>query len=580
MAIESPTVVRSSRPHPRRTWAIILVAALGTLAVFVGLGLLQDSATAHRDAEVKLGRVQVDLGYLQGIPYRADGTYGQTPQEVSQEMDGVASGIAGGLGELQREAPTPHLVAATETFERNRADLEGIWRVFAALPRLSPAEASIHISENLSVIRDAIASHAALTDELDAAADDYHEAAQTSIRQTRIVAGALLAALLAGFAIFFIRSTRAHAVTKDLAAENERLLAVTRHEADTDALTGLGNRRALVARLDVEMSTATEESPLALAMFDLDGFKYYNDSFGHPAGDALLSRLAARLREAMAGRGTAYRVGGDEFCVLAAAGYEAGSEIAARAAEALSEDGEGFDIGCSYGVAVAPFDATSSGRALGVADQRMYASKESSRTSAGLQSKDVLVQVLNERDSAFGTHLHGVADAAEETAIRLGIADQEVRRIRIAAELHDVGKAAIPDSILNKPGPLTAEEWDFMRTHSAIGERIVGSAPALADSADLVRAVHERIDGDGYPDGIPGEEIPFGARVIAVCDAFDAMTAERPYRSRKLTPDEALAELHRCAGTQFDPAVVAAFVEVLAERERAQVASVAGLTPA
>src|SRR2546421_39461 len=134
----------------------------------------------------------------------------------------------------------------------------------------------------------------------------------------------------------------------------------------------------------------------------------------------------------------------------------------------------------------------------------------------------------------------------------------EVVAARQAAELHDVGKLAIPDSILNKPGPLDQEEWAFMRRHTLIGERIVASAVSLREAAPIVRATHERWDGAGYPDGVGGEQIPLAARIIAVCDAFDAMVTTRPYRIG-MSPEDALAELRRCAGTQFDPAVVDAF---------------------
>jgi HD-GYP domain-containing protein (c-di-GMP phosphodiesterase class II) len=139
-----------------------------------------------------------------------------------------------------------------------------------------------------------------------------------------------------------------------------------------------------------------------------------------------------------------------------------------------------------------------------------------------------------------------------------------VEQVGHAAQLHDVGKIAIPDAILNKPGPLDEDEWRFMRRHTIIGERIVSGAPALSEAARLIRASHERFDGDGYPDGLRGEEIPIGSRVIAVCDAFDAMIADRPYRA-SLSPAAAMRELERCSGSQFDPVVVEAFRETLGE---------------
>ena len=176
----------------------------------------------------------------------------------------------------------------------------------------------------------------------------------------------------------------------------------------------------------------------------------------------------------------------------------------------------------------------------------------------------MLLKVLGERSSELEEHIGDVAHLAQLTAEALGLAKEEVRRVRLAAELHDVGKTAIPDAILDKPGPLDDEEWSFMRRHTVIGERIISAAPSLAHTADLVRSSHERLDGSGYPDGLRGEEIPLGARIVAVCDAFDAMVSDRPYR-RAMEQADALAELRRCSGTQFDAAIVAAFTTVVDE---------------
>jgi HD-GYP domain-containing protein (c-di-GMP phosphodiesterase class II) len=184
--------------------------------------------------------------------------------------------------------------------------------------------------------------------------------------------------------------------------------------------------------------------------------------------------------------------------------------------------------------------------------------------SAGRQSKDVLLRALTERSPDLGGHLSSVAELAERTARRLGLPAEEVERIRHAGELHDAGKVAIPDGILGKPGPLTEDEWAFVRRHPLIGERIVRSAPALSRVAELVRSTHERFDGQGYPDGLQADAIPLGSRIVAVCDAFDAMTSGRPYSAAR-TPGEALDELRRCGGTQFDPAVVETFRAVIAE---------------
>jgi diguanylate cyclase (GGDEF)-like protein len=344
-----------------------------------------------------------------------------------------------------------------------------------------------------------------------------------------------------------------------LQADNERLLSAIREEADTDALTGLPNRRALMRDLESQLATAGEQRQLALALFDLDGFKQYNDTFGHPAGDALLARLGGKLKRALEGSGSAYRMGGDEFCMLVAVEGDSGAAIAGRAAGALSEKGEGFAIDCSYGVANLPRDGATPAEALSTADHRMYGSK-AVQASASRQSTDVLLKALSERNPGLGEHTSVVAQLAASTARGLGLAEHEIKRVELASELHDVGKVAIPDTILYKPGPLDEEEWEFMRRHTAIGERILIAAPSLAPAAELVRSSHENYDGTGYPDGLAAEEIPVGAAIISVCDAFDAMTSLRPY-SAAMSVSDALAELARCAGSQFDPRVVSAFCD-------------------
>jgi diguanylate cyclase (GGDEF)-like protein len=339
-------------------------------------------------------------------------------------------------------------------------------------------------------------------------------------------------------------------------ADNVAILRTARDEALTDATTGLGNRRALSAALG---RLQADGDDAVLALFDLDGFKHYNDTFGHPAGDALLARLGAALAAGVAGHGAAFRMGGDEFCVLLAPGEDPPAMVAA-AAELLSERGEGFSISCSHGWVRLPEETADPHEALRLADTRMYANKLG-RASAGRQSTDVLLRALAERHPSLGEHNDGVAELAQAVARRLGLDALAVEQVRIAAELHDVGKVAIPDAILDKPGPLDDEEWAFMRRHTLIGERIICAAPALEPVARLVRASHERFDGRGYPDGLAGPAIPLGARIVAVCDTFDAIIAERPY-SPAAPPDAALAELRRCAGSQFDPAVVEAFCAV------------------
>jgi two-component system, cell cycle response regulator len=348
--------------------------------------------------------------------------------------------------------------------------------------------------------------------------------------------------------------------------ENQRALSLTHTEARTDSLTGLKNRRSLMADLELQLELASVASPRALLLFDLDGFKEYNDAFGHPAGDALLVRLAARLTEAVGASGDAYRLGGDEFCVLVRPGRDGVDEILSACSAALLERGEGFEVSSSFGSVLLPEEATSPTQALQLTDRRMYARKGGRRMSAGRQSRDVLLRTLSERRPDLDLRLRDIGELALAVGRELHMSPEGLDEVARAAELHDVGKIALPDAILDKPGALDPVEWSFMRRHPLIGERILLAAPALRPVARLVRSSHERWDGSGYPDGLSGSEIPLGARVVAVCDAFDAMTTQRPYR-QPISEDDAMAELRRCAGTQFDPMVVEAFCRVIA-RER------------
>jgi len=328
-----------------------------------------------------------------------------------------------------------------------------------------------------------------------------------------------------------------------------------RWEARTDPLTGLANRRQLME--DLAELTAFDSDPRVFALFDLDGFKSYNDSFGHPAGDALLAELAERLRTAVAPDGAAYRLGGDEFCIVTPR-TQNGREPIAAASAALSAHGDGFTIGSSCGVVFLPQEAGHAGAALRLTDRRMYAAKSRRPRSAERQMRNVLLRALREREPELDRHLKSVARLAIELGHAIHLDAEQLDEVARAAELHDIGKIAVPDAILHKRAPLNSNEWEMMRNHPVIGERILSSAPAMTPVAKLVRATHERWDGTGYPDTLVAEEIPLGSRVIAVCDAFVAMTESRPWRTA-LSFEAAAEELRRCAGGQFDPALVAAF---------------------
>jgi diguanylate cyclase (GGDEF)-like protein len=349
--------------------------------------------------------------------------------------------------------------------------------------------------------------------------------------------------------------------------ENRRLYELTREEATTDALTGLSNRRQLMVDLERRF-TSDSMSPALLMLFDLDGFKGYNDTFGHPAGDALLVRLGAKLADVPQSGGSVYRLGGDEFCLLAPAGEGEAEPLIDRACAALTEHGEGFEITSSFGAVMLPDEASDASHALQTADERLYAQKYSRRGESE-RTMAALLEALSIREPALQEQLADVGVLAVEVGTSLGLRRDELSELERAAQLHDVGKLAVPDEILHKPAPLDEREWAFVRQHTIVGERILRASPALRSVASFVRSSHENWDGSGYPDGIAGEEIPLASRIIRACNAYVAMTSERPYRAA-LSSDDVLNELMRLAGTEFDPTVVRILVARIRDEQEAE----------
>jgi diguanylate cyclase (GGDEF)-like protein len=381
-----------------------------------------------------------------------------------------------------------------------------------------------------------------------------------------------LGAALAGggaFLVFVPLACLLALIARDRRARIDRVLEFDHayrgalDEAHRDDLTGLANRRKLLADLESVFADGDGDAEHILVMYDLNGFKYYNDNFGHPAGDILLRRLGENLA-AVAEPATSYRLGGDEFCVLANLPADEVESLLAATTGALSLDGDGFSVTTCFGAVFLFSEAADPAGALRIADRRLYAQKHA-RTGGRGQPHEVLLQAMLERDPELRAHLQGVADLTAAVGRRVGVSENEIEELVIAAELHDLGKLAIPDAVLNKPGPLDKDEWALIQQHTVIGERILAAAPGLNGVSRIVRASHERWDGTGYVDGLAGEEIPLAARIIAVCDTFAAMTSDRLYR-KAMRIEEAFAELKRCAGTQFDPRVVDAFCDEFERR--------------
>jgi diguanylate cyclase (GGDEF)-like protein len=537
-----------------RARAIILVFVAMWLTGLTALGLaisFQSRIDTQRQAEVVMGTMQRQVGNLAAVAFDpATSALGAAPTAAQTKLR-----LRAGKRAISESVAT--LRGLDGSAEPARIDALDS-RYFVAIDQISSLVASnAGQKAALEFGRESLptGSYGALLAELHRAGGSY---SRTATRSRLIGAigtvGATLLLLLA-FSITLYRATR-------LAREKHQLLERSRVEALTDALTGLPNRRKLFSDMADLLRASPTAQGFALGMFDLDGFKTYNDTFGHPAGDALLARCGHKLAGAMEGHGSAYRMGGDEFCVIVR-GPDS-DRVLAAAAEALSEHGEHFDVRCSSGsVVIEPSEMTLE-QALLQADQRLYSNKRSSRGRAGGEAHDVLLSVLAEHSLSLAAHLGHVGLLAEAVARELGLAEDAVSLTRLTAELHDVGKTAIPDAVLEKPGPLDDDEWALLKRHTIIGERILAAAPALSRVATLVRSTHERVDGTGYPDGLLGDAIPLSSRIVCVVDAYDAMTSGRPYGVER-TPDQAIAELRRCAGSQFDTSVVDAFVAVCRE---------------
>jgi diguanylate cyclase (GGDEF)-like protein/putative nucleotidyltransferase with HDIG domain len=350
--------------------------------------------------------------------------------------------------------------------------------------------------------------------------------------------------------------------------------------AATDPLTGLGNHGGFHTKVEELLEQPRADgAPLALVLLDLDEFKLVNDTFGHPMGDRVLAQVASELR-----RGEeAFRLGGDEFAIVLAGADEAEALAAAgalvqRLGERTFEHGGRLTV--SAGVAVFPRHATSRGELVAAADRALYDAKETAKGSARvyrpasleigelrrlaslpdrearLRAAASLAYAVDARDAYTGSHSHSVGELAARLATELGLPHDEVELVRLAGRLHDLGKLAIPEEILRKPGPLDDAERLVLERHPHIGYLMLRSL-GVEPVATWVRHHHERWDGDGYPDGLEGTAIPLGARIVFVADAWDAMTTERVYGERR-SEAEALRECELVAGAQFDPAVVEA----------------------
>jgi len=359
------------------------------------------------------------------------------------------------------------------------------------------------------------------------------------------------------------------------------------YQADHDGLTGLMNHRA-IHRTVQEVIACDVPGDVSVIMLDMDGFKLINDTYGHPAGDEVLRHIATALRATCGGDAMIGRCGGDEFMVVLpgltsdnACAIVEGIKAYIAANPFITKDESRIPLPLCFGIA----DTVTAGPAyaglVAAADAALYDGKRSGgdkitlhmsvpagdgnrRIMEGQIGKfdvlDGLVAAIDSKDQYTRRHSEDVTEYAGELVRALGLSSETQNAIRVAGLLHDVGKIGIPASILKKPGKLTDEEYEVMKGHATLSTLIINGLPRLSDILDAVANHHERWDGGGYPNGVRGEDIPLLGRVMAIADAYSAMTTDRPYRSR-MPEEEALIEIERHAGTQFDPELAKLFVD-------------------
>jgi len=369
--------------------------------------------------------------------------------------------------------------------------------------------------------------------------------------------------------------------------ENSQLYAQAEQRARIDELTGLFNRRHFEERLKEEVSRHSRYGDIfSIFLLDLDNFKAYNDIYGHPAGDILLNRTGKIIKSSVRDADPAFRYGGDEFVViLPHTTTDNGRVVADRVRKRIAEEMEKSEsaVTCSIGLASYPSDGVVSTELVNAADTALYFAKRTGGNRVYLSSKILsepndnagtyarrnglsaiyaLVSTVEAKDPYTYGHSRKVNTYAVALAETIGLSPEEVSRVSTAALLHDIGKIGIPDKILNKKGKLNRADWEAIRTHPRLGAIIVGNVPNLVPCVSSILHHHERWDGNGYPEGLKGEEISIEARILAIADSFEAMSSARPYRPA-LCSEKVLKELRRCAGSQFDPELVDVFIDLI-----------------
>lgn len=339
-----------------------------------------------------------------------------------------------------------------------------------------------------------------------------------------------------------------------------------------DKLTGLYNRRYY--ETEIKRLDTVENLPLSIIIADVNGLKLVNDAFGHDKGDELLQKAAAALKRACRVDDIVARWGGDEFVILLPKTKTEEAEGIINKIKTLysKEHINSLSVSISFG-----WDTKSKAdedilKVLKSAEDNMYKYKIVENEAVRGNTINTIINTLHEKNPREEQHSKRVSEICQNIGSALGFSEIEISKLKVVGLLHDIGKIAIEEGILNKPGKLTKQEWKEIKRHPDIGYRILSSSHDMLELADCILSHHERWDGTGYPKGLKGEAIPKVARIIAIADSFDAMISERPYR-KSLSEEEALAEIQSNAGTQFDPQIVRAFIENVYKRTWISLAS-------